>query len=143
MFAEVYLTGIPKEGVLSYEMLQELCKIPKEYLEDKLSTSDISKIILDNTPATIAKVVKEYKSIGRVEVGCICKAKGNPIVLVCINDSAHGNLRLCNCISLDGTIYTGVFKENLEVIGKTDAITNALNQVKEMLAAKQEDDSVE
>lgn len=141
MFVECYLTGIKKEGVLSYEMLQELCKLPKDYVEGKLGTSDISLIILNNEPAAIAKVVKDYKN--RIESGCICKLKDTFTTLICVEGNSQGNPRLCNCISLDGTIYTGVHKEVLEVIGNTDAITNALHNVKEMLASKAKNDSVE
>lgn len=134
---EMWLKGIGlevKKGLTS-DSIRTLLQMPAEFLCENFGTSDFKEILLNNNDDNIAVAIEQYQRFGRIQKGTICRfVKGlrdTGRYLIVTTEIAEGDFRLCNCIDLNGYPWRGVEKVDLEPVGYTDLISNALEEIAE------------
>lgn len=134
---EMWLKGIGLEvkRSLTADSIRSLLQMPAEFLCENFGTSDFKEILLNNNDDDIAVTIEQYQRFGRIQKGTICRfvrdIKDTTRYLIVTTEIAENDFRLCNCIDLEGYPWRGVSKVDLEPVGYTDLLSNALNEIAE------------
>ena len=134
---EKWLKGIGLEAkkILTADSIRKLLQMPSEFLRESFGTDDLKEILLNNNDDDIAVTIEQYQRFGRIQKGTICRINGDPLhtsrYLIVTTEIAENDFHLCNCIDLNGYPWRGVEKVNLEPVGYTDLLSNALKEVAE------------
>lgn len=127
--------GLGAKKTLTADSIRSLLQMPAEFLRESFGTDDLKEILLNNNDDDIAVTIEQYQRFGRIQQGTICHMKRGSLdvdrYLIVTTEIAENDFHLCNCIDLNGYPWRGVPKVDLEPVGYTDLLSNALKEIAE------------
>lgn len=126
--------GLRVENVLTVANVRTLYKMPTRYLEEKFGKSDVKKIIETELDFDIVAAIKDYEKFERIREGSVCRlvndnAEQSRRFLV-IMDDKESDYRSCYCMDLSGKECRYIDKVDLEPIGFTNLVLDAVKEIK-------------